>query len=407
MPIWQFLRENRAWLAAGVLLTFTSSYGQTFFISVSAGEIRADFGLSHGAWGGIYTLGTAISALLMIWAGALTDRWRVRSLAVVVLPLLALACIAMATVTAVWALPLVILGLRLAGQGMTSHLAMVAMARWFVRSRGRALSIATLGFQIGQAFLPVLFVALLTVADWRLLWVGAAAMALAALPALLALLREERTPQSHAKIDQAEGMGGRHWQRSEVLRHWLFWAFVPTLLGPPAFVTALFFQQVHLAEIKGWAHVDLVALFPLFTVVGVLSMLGSGWAIDRFGTARLMPLYLLPVTLGFALMAGAEGLGGAAVALSVIGLTVGANSTLPSAFWAEFYGTRHLGAIKALGAAVMVLGSALGPGITGVLIDAGVSFDAQMIGMSVYFAASAVLIAYGALRARHLLPKPA
>ncbi|SIO49512.1 Major Facilitator Superfamily protein [Rhodovulum sp. ES.010] len=405
MPFWHFLRENRAWLAAGALLTFTSSYGQTFFIAIFAGEIRAEFGLSHAAWGGIYTLGTAVSALLMVWAGALTDRWRVRSLAIAVLGLLALACIAMATVSAVWALPLVILGLRLFGQGITSQLAMVAMARWFVRNRGRALSIAILGVQAGQAVLPVVFVALMQVMPWRTLWLLAAGLVLAALPVLLLLLRQERTPQYHAETTQSEGMDGRHWRRGEVVRHWLFWLVVPAVAGPPAFGTALFFQQVHLAEIKGWPLVDLVALFPLFTAISVLAMLIAGWAIDRVGTARLMPGALLPVAVGFALMAGADSLTGAALAFGFSALSIGAFTTLPSAFWAEFYGTRNLGAIKALGAAVMVLGTALGPGLTGALIDLGIGFEAQLLGMSVYFALSAALLATGVSRAARLLPR--
>ena len=42
---------------------------------------------------------------------------------------------------------------------------------------------------------------------------------------------------------------------------------------------------------------------------------------------------------------------------------------MASAFWAEFYGTRHIGAIKAMAAALMVFGSAIGPGLTGALID--------------------------------------
>ena len=45
-----------------------------------------------------------------------------------------------------------------------------------------------------------------------------------------------------------------------------------------------------------------------------------------------------------------------------LALTTGANSTLPNAFWAEFYGTAHMGSIKAMAAAIMVFGSAIGPG---------------------------------------------
>jgi len=71
-----FLRLNGRWLSAGALLALMSSFGQTFFISVFAGEIREEFALSHSAWGGIYTLGTAVSAVLMVWAGGLTGSKR-------------------------------------------------------------------------------------------------------------------------------------------------------------------------------------------------------------------------------------------------------------------------------------------------------------------------------------------
>ncbi|MEZ5720871.1 MAG: MFS transporter, partial [Paracoccaceae bacterium] len=126
-----FLRDNAAWLAAGFLLTFSSSYGQTFFISLFAGELRATFGLSNGQWGGLYTLATTASAIVMVWAGTLTDRYRVRALGQWVLIGLALACVAMAAVPSIFALGLVIFALRFTGQGMTSHIAVVAMARWF------------------------------------------------------------------------------------------------------------------------------------------------------------------------------------------------------------------------------------------------------------------------------------
>ncbi|MEX5727958.1 MFS family permease [Rhodovulum iodosum] len=404
MPVLQFISGNWRWLSAGALLTFSSSFGQTFFISIFAGEIRGAFGLSHGAWGAIYTMGTAASALAMVWAGALTDRWRVRSLARIVLVFLATACLAMAAVPGAWALPVVIFALRFAGQGMCSHLAMVAMARWFAANRGRALSIALVGFALGEALLPVSFVALMPFVGWRSLWVAAAVMALVALPVLAFLLRQERTPQSHAAASQSLGMGGRHWPRRAVLRHWLFWMMVPALLGPAAFVTSFFFQQVHLAEVKGWEHVQLVALFPLATGAGLISMFGAGWAIDRFGTARLMPLYQVPIVVAFLIFWQAEGLGAAAVGLTFMAITIGANSTLPAAFWAEFYGTAHLGAVKAMGSAVMVLGTALGPGLTGALIDLGLPFPAQMPAIAAYFALASALVLAGTLRARRDLP---
>jgi MFS family permease len=400
MPILAFLRDNAPWLTAGVLLTFLSSFGQTYFISIFAGEIRETFALSHGEWGGIYMLGTTTSALVMVWAGGLTDHFRVRRLAPLVLALMVGACLFMATNPVWWLLPFVIFALRFTGQGMMSHLAVVAMARWFVAARGKALSIATLGFALGEAFLPLIFVSLLRVHDWRVLWVAAGIVAAIGIPLLLLLLRRERTPQSWAQTSQSLGMDARHWTRNQSLRHYLFWFMVPALLGPSAFNTAFFFHQVHIAEVKAVSHVALVAMFPIYTAVGIGAMILSGWALDRIGTARLLPFMQLPMVVAFLCFAMADGPGLLLAGFVFLAMTTGANSTLPNAFWAEFYGTAHLGSIKAMAAALMVFGSAIGPGLTGLGIDLGLGIEAQFVIIAGYFIFTSVMMAIGVSRAR-------
>ncbi|MFX0542336.1 MFS transporter [Roseovarius sp. S4756] len=402
-----FLRDNARWLAAGVLLTFLSSFGQTFFISIFAGEIRAAFGLSHGEWGGIYSLGTTVSAVLMVWAGGLTDVFRVRVIGAVIFGGLALACAAMALNPVWWLLPVIIFALRFTGQGMSSHIAVVAMARWFIAARGRALSVAKLGFSLGEAVLPVTFVALMLVMDWHFLWLIAAGIAVMGAPILLLLLRQERTPQSHAESGQSLGMEARHWTRNQTFQHWLFWFMIPALLGPSAFNTAFFFHQVHIAEIKAMSHVELVAMFPFYTAVSIGAMILSGWALDRVGTPRLIPWMQVPMVAAFALFAMAEGSWGMLAGFFFLGLNTGFNNTLPSAFWAEFYGTRHIGSIKAMAAAVMVLGSAIGPGVSGVGIDLGLGIEAQFWWIAFFFVISTLLMMIGVGRAKGLLPGPA
>lgn len=399
-----FLARNATWLSAGALLTFLSSFGQTFFISIFAGEIRTEFDLSHGVWGGIYSLGTGASALVMIWAGSLTDVFRVRTLGPVILVGLALACLFMAVNTAVWLVPFAIFALRFTGQGMTSHIAVVAMSRWFVTTRGKALSIATLGFAAGEAILPLAFVALMAVFDWRILWVAAALIALLGVPILWRLLQHERTPHEIAAESQSPGMHDRHWTRGMTLRHPLFWFLVPALLGPPAFNTAFFFHQVHLADIKGWAHIKLVAYFPFYTAMAVVAMVISGWALDKWGTGRLMPIYQLPMIVSFLAFAGATEPTMAWIGFLFLAITTGFNTTVPNAFWAEFYGTKHIGSIKAMTAAVMVLGSAIGPGVTGVLIDLGVGLETQFVGIAAYFALTSSLMWIGIRRFQPGLP---
>ena len=396
----RFIFQNSRWLTAGALLTLISSFGQTYFISIFAGEIRAAFNLSHGDWGAIYGFGTFASAIVMIWSGGLTDVMRVRHLGPIVLATLAASCLFMAFNPWVALLPVVIFCLRFTGQGMSTHIAAVAMSRWFVANRGKALSVASLGFSVGEACYPILVVSLLLLFSWQSVWILAAGVTALAIPALLWLLAEERSPQSSATEGQSLGMGGRHWSRNQALRHPLFWFMIPALLGQSAFNTAFFFLQVHFAEIKGWEHLQLVAMFPVYTLVSIAAMILSGILLDKLDTARLIPYFQLPMIVAFLIFAFGQSLIAALVGFIFLGLSSGANATLPNAFWAEFYGTKHLGSIKAAAAAIMVLGSAIGPAVTGVLLDYDLPLDIQYVAVSVFFGFSSLMMWAGVKRVR-------
>ena len=381
-----------------------SSFGQTYFISIFAGEIRTTFDLSHGDWGAIYGFGTFASAVAMVWAGGLTDIMRVRRLGPIVLAALAASCLFMAFNPWVALLPVVIFCLRFSGQGMSTHIAAVSMSRWFAANRGKALSVANLGFSIGEATYPLLVVALMMLFVWQGIWVLAAFIAVLSIPALVWLLREERSPESMATEDQSVGMNGRHWTRNQTLAHPLFWFMMPAFVGQSAFNTAFFFLQVHFSEIKGWDHFQLVAMFPVYTGVAIGSMILSGVLLDKIGTARLIPYFQLPMIFAFLLFAYGQSLLAALVGFVLLGLTSGATATLPNAFWAENFGTKHLGSIKAAAAAAMVLGSAIGPALTGVLLDFSLPLEAQYVGVSVFFGASSLLMWVGVSRARNSTP---
>ena len=396
----RFILQNSRWLTAGALLTLISSFGQTYFISIFAGEIRTAFNLSHGDWGAIYGFGTFASAIVMIWSGGLTDVMRVRHLGPIVLAALAASCLFMALNPWVALLPVVIFCLRFTGQGMSTHIAAVAMSRWFLANRGKALSVASLGFSVGEACYPILVVSLLLFFSWQSVWILAAGVAALTIPALLWLLAEERSPQSSATEGQSLGMSGRHWSRNQALRHPLFWFMIPALLGQSAFNTAFFFLQVHFAEIKGWEHLQLVAMFPVYTLVSIAAMILSGILLDKLDTARLIPYFQLPMIVAFLIFAFGQSLITALVGFIFLGLSSGANATLPNAFWAEFYGTKHLGSIKAAAAAVMVLGSAIGPAVTGILLDYDLPLDTQYVAVSVFFGFSSLMMWAGIKRVR-------
>ncbi len=395
-----FIRQNFRWLIAGFLLAFFGSFGQTYFVSIYAGELQNEFSLSHGEWGGIYMIGTLISAFTMFFVGGLTDIFRARTLSVIVMVCLALACLLMSVISSAFLLVFAVFALRLFGQGLSSHIAMVSMARWFVATRGRALAFAALGFAFGQAILPLSFVAISTVIGWRQSWMVAAGIALLAAPLLYVLLIRERTPQAVAKENNSTGMQDRHWTRNQVLKHWLFWLILPAYLGPATFGTSFFFHQVHFAEFKGWTHLQFVALFPLLTGLSVLVTMTSGWVIDRFKSGRLMQFYVFPFAISFVLFWYVDSLTGAAIAMSIMAITIGLQSTLSAAFWAEYFGTQYLGSIKSMATVAMVFGSAIGPGLTGWLIDNGVAFVDQMLGIAIYLLIATVMTTIGVRKSR-------
>ena len=344
----------------------------------------------------------------MLWAGGLADRYRIRYLAVVCLILMSVFAVAIAINPFVWLLPVIIFGLRFCGQGMLFHIAMVAMSRWFTQNRGKAISISVLGFLIGEAFLPLLFVSAMGYFTWNNIWIGTALLALLIIPIVQHLLAQERTPKSDTQnLSKGVGIANKHWTRSEVLRHPLFWFVAPSIMAPSIFGTSLYFQQIHLTKDKGWAHLDFVLLFPFFTGATVLSMMVYGWAVDRFSATRLMPFFQIPMALGFLVMGFAPTLSWALVAMILIAMTQGGNAAISVAFWSEAYGTKHVGAIKALATGLIVFGSAIGPALSGVLIDHGITFSNQMPAISILICCICLITYFGLTRFGQNAPKNA
>ena len=237
-------------LAFGFAFAFFSSFGQTFYIAVFGGEIRQAFGLTHGAFGAVYSGATLLSGFLMIRVGGLMDRVPLRSYAVAAVFGLMAANLALGLTGNVVGLGLAILLLRLFGQGMMTHAAVTAMARSFDRGRGRAISFATLGHPVGQAVFPALGVVALGLYGWRAAWfLGAAVCAVVALPLAAGLLRNGLgNPAKNPS--PARFVAWRFLTRREMI------LATPALMAPAFTGTAIFFHQVLIGEVKGWNAAD-------------------------------------------------------------------------------------------------------------------------------------------------------
>jgi len=191
------------------------------------------------------------------------------------------------------------------------------------------------------------------------------------------------------------------------LRHWVFWAVAPALLAPPFIGTAVFFQQAHVAAVKGWGIAAIAAAYPLYAGVTIAASFAAAWGVDRFGARRLLPLYQAPMALGVIVLALGDAPWTILATFALIGVTQGAAVAVLGSLWPELYGGRHIGAIRALAVAMMVLATALGPGLTGLMIDLGVGVERQFIGLGVWGFATCAFFAALAAKLRVEMAPPA
>ncbi|MBL4726042.1 MAG: MFS transporter [Rhizobiaceae bacterium] len=388
-----FFRENLRWIMGGFLMTFCSSFGQTFFIALSGKEIRTEYGLSNGEFGGIYMFATLGSAMVLPQVGKLVDIISVSRTALIITPMLALACVSMAFSDSFYMLLLTLFGLRLFGQGMMTHTAMTAIGRWFAGHRGRAVSMVALGQQSGETVFPLIFVFISLAVGWRNTWLmGAFFLVVFALPVIFGLMRVERQPRSTDK--PATASTSRDWQRGEVMRDGLFWAMSIGVFAPSFIGTSVFFHQAHLVEIRDWTQQFFASSFVIMSVVTVCSGLMAGQLIDKYSAVKILPFFLLPLGIACILLGFIEARYGLFLYMALLGVSYGTATTLFGALWPEIYGTKYLGSVRSIIVALMVLSSALGPGITGYLIDYGIPFPSQIVVMGVYCLAVSVVMLF-------------
>ncbi|MGB7419301.1 MAG: MFS transporter [Erythrobacter sp.] len=401
-----FVKQNARWLAGGLILTFFSSFGQTFFIGLSGAELRARFALSDGEFGIMYMIATLASAATLPFAGRLLDSMPGRQVAGLVIPPLAFACVLIAFAPTFVLALLALTMLRLFGQGMMTHIALTETGRWFAARRGRAISLIVPGHQAGEALLPAAFVLLAAAFGWQSAWLAAAAaLMLIALPAILILYAAEREPSRQEAISAGTATPTRDWTRREVVSDPLFYALLTGVLAPAFIGTTVFFHQDYLVQLRGYDPLAFATAFPLMAATTIAFSLLCGQLIDKVSAVRLLPFFLLPLALASAVAGLLEPVWGIYLFMTLLGISYGLSSTLFGALWPEIYGVRYLGGIRALIVAAMVFATALGPGLTGYLIDYGIGLDRQLIWMSGWcLAASFMLAVVAAALARRSAP---
>nr|WP_256489464.1 MFS transporter [Pleionea sp. CnH1-48] len=375
-------------------MVFAGNYGQTFFISIFTAEWRQAFQLSHTELSAYYSFATLASGFLIMFVGGRIDTTELKTFSLWVLVGTTVACVLLATAGSVVALVLGFFLIRFCGQGLSCHAAYTSMARYFDANRGKAISIAALAMPVGEFVLPIAGAIAITEIGWRWSWgLLAISIPLVFLPLVLWSLRDARihSPQSQTSSQDSESKQQRQWQRSEVIRDIRFWIAIPAILAPPFLVTGLFFHQTHWAQEQGWALSSLASSLMVYAVTHAISSFISGPIVDRLGVAKMLRLYLLPMTLSMAVLAASNEFTAWVLFMALAGLSVGASGPVVGSLWPKIYGTEHLGSIRSLVTALMIFSTAIAPILLGIFIDAHYPM-ASIMGLLLLYSIGTLLV---------------
>lgn len=355
------------------MLTFLSSFGQTFLISIYVPEILKTFEISNGLFGSLYAIATVTSSVIMLSVGHLVDHKPIKKITILTVALLAISSFLLGiSHLSIAILIIALIGLRLTGQGLMSHISLTVMSRHYDLDRGKALSIASLGYAIGEAIFPIFISTLILWYDYEV-----AAMASAAF-LLLYLFRLYFSDLTHFDKDlelaTKPSAGSLIREYKNLLKTKAFFILMPVSFALSFTITAVFFYQYVVVEDKGWSVSLYASFFTVYALTRVIFSIYGGVLVDKYSGKKMFRYYLIPFTLGLLPFAFSHSIFGALAFLILAGISVGMAGTVKSAVLAEVYGTEKLGTIRSVFTMFMVLSTALGPLIFGTLMDMGISF---------------------------------
>jgi len=378
----------------GFIFTFFSSFGQSFFLGLFNSSIRDALSITHGQFGSIYASATLLSSFILIWIGKKIDDINILKFASYVVALLAISCFLFSKITSVFFLFFSIFLIRLSGQGLMSHTATTTIARFFEKSRGRALSTTWLGLSLAEFILPLLIVFLLTFIDWRNIWIVISILVIVVLPiASLSLVKKIRLDsRESSNIKKVKIKEIKQWKRGEVLKDYRFYIVCLSMLAMPSIATGTFVYQSFIVSSKNWGPYVIAQSFMVYSVLSVITLFLSGFLIDKFSSRKLLIYMNIPLLVSTFVLYYFNTPISSFFFLGLIGISNGLANVLGSATWAEVYGVKYIGSIKALTTALMVFSTAFGTAFFGILIDNSFSIEQIALISGSYISIAIILL---------------
>ncbi len=389
------LNLNKKVLIFGFIFTFFSSFGQSFFLGLFNPSLRYELNITHGQFGSIYAAATICSSMVLIWFGKKIDDFKLFNYSIIVVAMLFFSSVFFSIINNIYLLALGIFLMRFSGQGLMSHTSSTTISRYFNKRRGRALSGIWFGLSSAEFILPILIVFLLTLFQWRTIWYLISLIIIIILPLVIFYTVKNVSIDSREVSEENHDRGFRDiksWKRSEVLKDFKFYVISLNMLAMPWIATGIFIYQSFISNSKLWDVYVVPKSFMIYSITSILTLIFSGYLVDKFTSRKLVPFVNIPLLCGLTILYYFDKSFYAYIFFGLIGVSNGLANVLGSSLWAEIYGVRFLGGIKALTTSLMVFSTAFGTAIFGFLIDKGLSIEKISLISIVYVSFSLLML---------------
>tara|TARA_A100001015_G_scaffold13967_1_gene16308 strand:- start:340 stop:1554 length:1215 start_codon:yes stop_codon:yes gene_type:complete len=370
------LSLNKKVIIFGFIFTFFSSFGQSFFLGLFNAPIRNELGISHGQFGNIYAVATICSSLLLIWVGKKIDDFKILYYSSFVIFLLFVSSLTFSFINNIFLLTLGIFLMRFSGQGLMSHTSTTTISRFFDRSRGKALSIIWFGLSSAEFILPLLVTYLFAIYSWRVVWQGISILVILFLPlVILYTIKSINLNSREKKKINEKRLKIKNWKRSEVIKDYRFYIISLNMLAMPWIITGIFVYQSFITDSKLWNIYTIPKAFMIYSIISIATLFSSGFLVDKFSSRKLLPFMNIPLLVATFILFYFSNEFYAYIFFGLVGISNGLANVLGSSTWAEVYGVKYIGSIKALTVAFMVFATAFGTAVFGILIDSGFTIE--------------------------------
>jgi len=367
---WQLIKKYPQYLLFGFLHFFFSSIGQTFLIGLYVDSIAAQYHISTLAFSSIYALATLIGSFLLPYGGRLIDQHKIRTLSWINgLSLSFFGILLTLGHNKIWLL-VALIGVRFSGQGYMLLLGSTAISRFFVKQRGKAISISGLGLTAGEGLLPLFILEIMTFQSWQFsLWILCGAVLILHIPLVKLLITKKDAFQKAASsmiLNDKENVDApikniSNGSRYQFLTQPSFYVANLLMIFIPFAITGMFINHNQLVLHKGW-NMELIAFgFTLYALVKVLVSIFFGEVIDRVSAVQLMPYFLLPFGVAFLALALGEATWVVFIYMGLTAVSASLFSLLKSVIWAELYPPDILGTVKGVTHFLIILSTAAAP----------------------------------------------